>query len=187
MRALWLHYPQDTTARDLGSEYLWGCDLLIAPVFEKGATSREVYLPKGDWYDWWTLTRQKGGQTIRRDVDLSVMPIYVRAGAIIPFDPIRQYTGEPVKEPTTLRVYPGADGAFTYYEDDGISQDYLKGKAVWIRLTWDDKTRTLSLSPGAPAGSTSKPVQQNFRIRLMMGAAAEKTILYTGKEMSVRL
>lgn len=116
------------------------------------------------------------------------MPIYIRAGAIIPFDPIRQYTGEPVKEPTTLRIYPGADGQFTLYEDDGISLDYLKGKATWVGLIWDDKAHTLSLRPGAPAGSTSQPVQQRFRVRLMTGnAASEKMVLYAGKEMRVRL
>lgn len=188
MRALWLHYPQDTIARNMGSEYLWGRELLIAPVFEKGATSREVYLPQGGWYDWWTNTLQQGGRWIRREVDLSIMPIYVRAGAIIPFDPIRQYTGEPVKEPTTLRVYPGADGVFTLYEDDGASLDYLKGKAVRIRLSWNDATHTLSLRSEVPAVGRAYPIQQAFRVQLMTGTTSSpKTILYTGKEMSVRL
>jgi alpha-glucosidase/alpha-D-xyloside xylohydrolase len=185
MRALWLHYPDDEKARNMGSEYLWGRDMLIAPVFEKGAVARTVYLPTGDWYDWWTNTRQTGGQSIRREVDLSVMPIYVRAGSIIPFDPVRQYTGEPVKEPTSLRIYPGADGDFTLYEDDGISLDYLKGKATWIHLVWNDKARTLILRPGAPAGYTSQPVQQRFRVRVMTGEA-EKTVEYRGSELQVK-
>jgi alpha-glucosidase/alpha-D-xyloside xylohydrolase len=186
MRALWLHYPDDPKAAGLGSEYLWGRDLLIAPVFEKGAMVRTVYLPKGDWYDWWTNIRQSGGRSIRREVDLSVMPIYVRAGAIIPFDPVRQYTGEAVKEATTLRVYPGADGSFILYEDDGISLDYLKGKASWIRLVWDDGSHTVTLGPGAPAGCISQPVQRRFRVRVMDGRS-EKVILYTGKEKTARL
>ncbi|HEY6902083.1 MAG TPA: DUF5110 domain-containing protein, partial [Puia sp.] len=198
MRALWLHYPDDATARGMGSEYLWGRDLLIAPVFEKEASNRDIYLPKGQWYDWWDgasatgLTSGPGGSapitggtTVHRSVDLATMPIYVRAGAIIPFDPIRQYTAEPVTEPTTLRVYPGADGAFTLYEDDGISQDYLKGKASWIRMTWNDKTRTLSLSNGAPGGSVSLPVHRSFNVRLMSGGAA-KTIKYDGTPVSVK-
>jgi alpha-glucosidase/alpha-D-xyloside xylohydrolase len=186
MRALWLHYPDDEIARNMGSEYLWGRDLLIAPVFEKGATTRTVYLPKGNWYDWWTNVRQPGGRYVRREVDLSVMPIYVRAGSIIPFDPVRQYTGEIVKEPTTLKVYPGADGSFILYEDDGISLDYLKGKASWIRLVWDDKDRALRLGPGAPVGSVSQPVQRRFRVRVM-GGGMEKMVLYKGEEMRVRL
>ncbi len=113
------------------------------------------------------------------------MPIYVRAGAIIPFDPVRQYTSERVKEPTTLRIYPGADGDFTLYEDDGISLDYLRGKASWILITWDDKARTLHLRPGAPTGYNSYPVQQTFVIRLMTGEG-EKTVSYRGKELVVK-
>jgi alpha-glucosidase/alpha-D-xyloside xylohydrolase len=194
MRSLWLHYPDDTTARAMGSEYLWGRDLLIAPVFEKGATTRDVYLPVGDWYDWWTLDRQTGGKMVRRKVDLPTMPIYVRAGAIIPFDPIRQYTAQPVPTPTTLQIYPGADGDFTLYEDDGISQDYLRGKATLIHLTWNDHTRTLTLrpdpaipsraSPGVPAADDPQPVQQTFLIKLMT-KTTEKKILYKGKEISI--
>ena len=152
MRALWLHYPDDDRARSMGSEYLWGRDLLIAPVFTKGATSRDVYLPKGEWYDWWTNARTAGGQTVTRPVDLATMPIYVRAGAIIPFDPVRQYTGQAVTEPTTLKVYRGADGEFTLYDDDGISQEYLKGRGSWTRIAWNDRTRQLTIEPGAPRG-----------------------------------
>jgi alpha-glucosidase/alpha-D-xyloside xylohydrolase len=185
MRALWLHYPDDPVARGLGSEYLWGRDLLIAPVFEKGATSRAVYLPAGTWYDWWTNQPLTGGTTIRRQIDLSIMPIYVRAGAIIPFDPIRQYTSQPVTSPTTLRIYPGADGEFTLYDDDGISQQYLRGHATWIRLTWDDRARTLTLQPGAPAGLTSQPVRRRFILRDMTRPAAAKTILYNGQPVKI--
>jgi len=107
MRSLWLHYPKDGTASKTADEFLWGRDMLIAPVYEKSATTRKLYLPQGQWYDWWTNAKQPGGQTISRSVDLSIMPIYVRAGAIIPFDPIRQYTAEVVKEPTTLKIYTG--------------------------------------------------------------------------------
>ena len=139
MRAMWLHYPDDVRARGLGNQFMWGRDLLVAPVFTKGASSRDVYLPKGEWYDWWTNARATGGQSVARAVDLATMPIYVRAGAIIPVDPVRQYTSEPVTEPTTLRVYRGADGQFTLYEDDGISQEYLQGKGSWTRIAWNDR------------------------------------------------
>jgi alpha-glucosidase/alpha-D-xyloside xylohydrolase len=186
IRALWLHYPDDPIARGMGSEYLWGRDLLIAPVFKKGVTTWDVYLPKGMWYDWWNNKLISGGTTIHRAVDLSTMPIYVRAGAIIPFDPIRQYTAEPVSEPTTLRIYPGADGDFTLYEDDGISQDYLQGKASWIHLTWKDNTHTLKLSPGAPEGFTSQPVHRTFKVRLMTGSQT-RTVKYDGEAVNVRL
>jgi alpha-glucosidase (family GH31 glycosyl hydrolase) len=184
MRALWLYYPKDEIARHTGSEYLWGKDMLIAPVFEKGATSREVYLPKGDWYDWWTNDKLAGGQTVKRAVTLTDMPIYVKAGAIIPFDPIRQYTAEPVKEPTTIKVYKGADGDFTLYKDDGISEEYLKGKGTWIKLSWNDKTKQLSLQPGNPAGTVNLPVKQNFKIELLPDGVV-KNVSYQSKAIKV--
>ena len=206
IRALWLHYPDDPIARGMGSEYLWGRDMLIAPVFKKGVTTWDVYLPKGLWYDWWDGESAAapgsggsaptsgsggsapitGGTTVHRSVDLSTMPIYVRAGAIIPFDPVRQYTAQPVSEPTTLRIYPGTDGDFTLYEDDGISQDYLKGKATWIHLTWKDKTHTLSFSPGAPEGSASQPAHRTFKVRLMTGSGT-RTVKYDGEVVNVKL
>src|SRR5690349_7575360 len=83
MRVMWLYYPKAKNAVKTGDQFLWGRDLLIAPVYEKGATGKKVYLPEGDWYDWWNNAKQKGGQTIVKPVDLATMPIYVRAGAII--------------------------------------------------------------------------------------------------------
>lgn len=167
MRAMWLHYPADERALGVGSQYLWGRDLLIAPVFTKGATSREVYLPAGRWYDWWTNAPIDGGRTVTRPVDLATMPIYVRAGAIIPVDPVRQYTGEPASEPTTLRVYRGASGEFTLYEDDGISQAYLEGRGTWTRIVWDETARRLTIEPGAPAGATNEVRARAFRVELV--------------------
>jgi alpha-glucosidase/alpha-D-xyloside xylohydrolase len=150
MRALWLHYPDDPTAVKLGDQYLWGRDLLVAPVTTKGATERKLYLPAGDWYDFWTNEKLAGEREVTRKVDLATMPLYVRAGAILPLDPVRQYTAEPVTEPTTLRVYPGADSTFTLYDDDGHTLSYRDGsdpKTVWIKMHWDDKTRRLTLEP----------------------------------------
>ena len=183
MRAMWLHHPDDARARGLGDQYLWGRDLLIAPVYTPGATSRDVYLPAGAWYDWWTGDRVEGGRTVSRPVDLATMPIYVRAGAIIPVDPIRQHTAEVVDDPTTLRVYPGADGEFTLYDDDGISQDYLEGRGSWIRMTWDDGARQLTLEPGPPAGATDVVVERRFRVALPDGTTRD--LGYTGVRVRV--
>jgi len=183
MRALWIHYPDDDRARGLGTEFLWGRDLLVAPVFTKGATSRDVYLPAGDWYDWWTNARVTGGRTVSRPVDLPTMPIYARAGAIIPVDPVRQYTTEPVTDPTTLRVFPGADGRFTLYDDDGESQEYLAGRGSWIRLMWSDRARQLTIEPGAPRGATNRVAERRFRVTLPDGTA--KDVTYRGARIVV--
>jgi alpha-glucosidase/alpha-D-xyloside xylohydrolase len=153
-------------------------------LFRKGATSRDVYLPKGDWYDWWTNAKSAGGRTVTREVDLATMPIYVRGGAIIPVDPVRQYTSEPVSDPTTLRVYRGADGHFILYEDDGISQDYLNQRGSWIRVTWSDRSRRLTLEPGAPPGATDVVSQRRFRV-LMLPDGEERQVVYSGRRVSV--
>jgi alpha-glucosidase/alpha-D-xyloside xylohydrolase len=185
MRAMWLHYPDDVRARGLGDQFMWGRDLLVAPVFTKGATSRDVYLPKGEWYDWWTNAKSAGGQAVTRAVDLATMPIYVRAGAIIPVDPVRQYTSQPVKEPTTLRVYRGADGQYTLYEDDGISQEYLKGRGSWTRMAWNDRAKQLTIEPGAPRGATNEVSERTFRVQLLPERTT-RDVTYAGKRLEVR-
>jgi alpha-glucosidase (family GH31 glycosyl hydrolase) len=112
------------------------------------------------------------------------MPIYVLAGAILPFDPVRQYTSEQVDGPTTLKIYPGADGEFTFYADDGTSLDYLIGKASWTRLKWNDADRTLTIEPAPPAGATNEPVDRKFRVEIV-GGDASKDVHYRGERVSV--
>jgi alpha-glucosidase (family GH31 glycosyl hydrolase) len=182
MRALWLHYPGDVRARGIGHEFLWGRDLLVAPVFTKGATSREVYLPNGEWYDWWTNAKTTGGRAVTRAVDLATMPIYVRAGAIVPVDAVRQYTAETIETPTTLKIYRGADGQFTLYDDDGVSQEYLSGKGSWTRITWNDRARRLTLEPGAPAGATNVAAERRFRVE-MLPEGVTRDVTYSGQRL----
>lgn len=187
MRALWLHYPHDPEAVKLGSEYLWGRDLLVAPVTEKAAKSWRVYLPVGDWFDWWTGEKVSGGQWVERPVDLATMPIYVRAGAIIPFDPVRQYMSEPVDGPTALKIFPGSDGQFTLYDDDGESPAYLKDadtKTVWIRCRWNNAARRLIVEPDKrmkrwPGGT------RTFAAEVVGSGAKPKLIEFRGQRVEV--
>ena len=183
-RAMWLHYPQDEQARGMANQFLWGPSLLIAPVFEKGAVSRQVYLPGGTWYDWWTNEKREGGRSISKQVDLSVMPIYVKAGGIIPFDPVRQYTAEPVNEPTTIRIYTGADGDFTLYEDDGISQDYLKGRGTWTKISWSNNRKQVTFQPAPPKGNINIVREREFKVMLMPDGTT-KSVKYNGKKMQL--
>jgi alpha-glucosidase/alpha-D-xyloside xylohydrolase len=112
------------------------------------------------------------------------MPIYVRAGAIIPVDPVRQYTSQPVTEPTTLKVYRGADGQYTLYEDDGISQEYLKGRGSWTRMAWNDRARRFTLQPAAPRGSTEVVTERTFRVQLLPEGTTRE-VIYAGKRLQV--
>jgi alpha-glucosidase/alpha-D-xyloside xylohydrolase len=189
MRALWLHYPEDAAAAARGDEYLWGRDLLVAPVVERGAASRRVYLPAGIWHDWWTGERIEGGREIVRPVDLATLPLYARAGAIIPLDPLRQYALEPATEPTTLRIYPGADGDFALYEDQGDTNDYLKGASATIPIRWNEKARTLTF--GTRQGSyPGMPADRIFRVVWMKPGRPENLesaeVRFDGSELTVR-
>ena len=166
-----------------GDQYLWGRDMLVAPVVERGATERRLYLPRGTWFDYWTNNRVEGGREIVRAVDLETTPLYVRAGAIIPAGPLRQYTEEPVDGPLQLAVYPGVDGAITVYEDDGRTFDYRKGAWMGIVARWREADRrlTLSLAPGSRMmGPARRPIQVT-----VIGGASPRTITFDGKPVDV--
>lgn len=189
MRALWLHYPDDPEAVKLGNEYLWGRDLLVAPVVEKAAKSRRLYLPAGAWYDWWTGEKLEGKRWIERPVDLATLPLYARAGAIIPLDPVRQHTAQPVTEPTTLRVFPGANGNFVLYDDDGQSLGYRDNsdpKLIWIRCTWNDSARLLTVEPDERM-ETWRGAPRVFTIELIGSNAAPRQIDFRGEKLECNL
>ena len=165
MRALWLHYPEDAKAVACGDQYLFGKNLLVAPVVEKGVTTRQVYLPSGGWYDFWNGERVDGGREISREVSLEIMPLYVRAGSILPLGPVKQYTSESVDQPLSLSIYPGADGSFLLYEDDGTSFNYRKGEWMGIQLDWHDSRRRLTLQ--LAAGSRMlPPTRRSIEVKL---------------------
>ncbi|HLJ40567.1 MAG TPA: TIM-barrel domain-containing protein [Candidatus Acidoferrales bacterium] len=181
MRALWLHYPDDPVAVARDDEYLWGRDVLVAPVFEKGATSRRVYLPRGSWYDFWTGERAEGGREIARPVDLETMPLYVRAGAILPLGPVKQYTSEKVDAPLSVTIYPGADGSFSLYEDDGKSFKYRKGDWMGVKMAWNDSRRVLSLHL-AEGSRMLPPARRQIEVKL---AQATRHIVFEGRPIQV--
>ena len=189
MRALWLEYPSDAEAAKLGDEFLWGRDLLVAPVTEKGATSSRIYLPPGDWFDWWSNEKISGGRWIERSVDLATMPIYVRAGSIIPLDPVRQYVSQPVSETTELKIFPGADNEFTLYDDDGESLGYLNGSdknTVWIHFKWNDRERKLMVAPDKRMKNPSG-LSRRFRVHLVGQMPEPVPVEFHGRQIVVHL
>jgi alpha-glucosidase (family GH31 glycosyl hydrolase) len=182
MRALWLHYSDDPVAIAREDEYLWGKDVLVAPVVEKGAASRQVYLPRGFWYDFWTGERVEGGREITREVDLETMPLYVRAGSILPLGPIKQYTGEEADQPLAILIYPGNDASFLLYEDDGKSFDYRKGEWTGIQMAWNDSRRMLSLRL-AVGSRLLPPLRRNIDVKLNQ---TTQPIVFEGHPVEVR-
>jgi alpha-D-xyloside xylohydrolase len=152
MRALPLDFPNDPKVADIGDEYMFGPALLVAPVTDQGAASREVYLPAGsDWYNYWTNERVKGGQTIQAAAPIDTIPLFVRAGSILP-------VGAPVENThqtqaiEKIRVYPGADASFTLFSDDGTTYAYENGAGSITHLHWDDAAHRLT-HDGASAWS----------------------------------
>jgi alpha-glucosidase/alpha-D-xyloside xylohydrolase len=185
MRALWLHYPDDAIAAARGDEYLWGRDILVAPVTEKGATTRRLYLPRGAWFDFWTEERVDGGRETDRRVDLATLPLYVRAGSILPSGPVKQYTDEPVEGPLTLVVYPGANGLSTLYEDDGKTFEYRRGAWMRIEMAWRDRERRLTVRL-APGSRLLPPGRHTVDVRVA-GQKTTRSVVFEGKPLEVRL
>jgi alpha-D-xyloside xylohydrolase len=149
MRALFMDFPNDPKVADIPDEYMYGPAFLVAPVTEQGATHRSVYLPAGcDWYNYWTNERLHGGQTIVANAPIDTLPLFVKAGSILPLGSEVLSTQEPQKI-ASLRVYPGADGTFTLFEDDGKTYAYEKGGGSITKLTWDDRAQKLKHEGGA--------------------------------------
>ncbi len=183
MRALWLHYPDDSAAVARGDEYLWGRNVLVAPVVEQGATSRQLYLPRGEWYDFWTGERHEGGREISRQVDLETTPLYVRAGSILPLGPVKQYTAQKVDEPLTISIYPGADASFLLYEDDGSSFNYRKGEWMGVQMNWNDTRRVLTIRL-AKGSRLLPPLRRNVLVKM---DNVTRPAVFSGHPLEIRL
>jgi alpha-glucosidase/alpha-D-xyloside xylohydrolase len=143
MRALFMDFPNDPKAADIPDEYMFGPAFLVAPVTEQGATQRTVYLPAGcDWYNYWTNERLHGGQIITADAPIDTLPLFVRAGSIVPLGSETLSASQP-QTVASVRVYPGANGSFTLFQDDGNTYGYEKGAGSTTTLTWDDAAHQL--------------------------------------------
>ncbi len=149
IRALWLASPQDQDGVLVDDAYMWGDSFLVAPVYEKGATQRTFYLPRGTWWNYSTSERIEGGRKVVAPAPLDTLPLFVKAGAIVPIGPVRQHTQQALTEPTTLQIYPGANSRFHWYDDDGSSFEYEKGGYMRVLCEWDDSARTLTLTRDA--------------------------------------
>ncbi|WP_395408381.1 TIM-barrel domain-containing protein [Pseudoduganella sp. UC29_106] len=157
IRPLAFGFPGDRRTHDLKSQMLFGDGIMVSPVLapmyygvqsapiEGTPRTRDVYLPKGTWIDFWTGQAHTGGRTIAVDAPLSRMPLHVRAGSVLPMGPAVQYASEVPDAQIELRVYPGADGEYTYYEDAGDGWGYERGEYALTNMSWDDDGRTLTI------------------------------------------
>ncbi len=205
MRSLGFDFREDPKVYNIPDQYMFGPEFLVSPVTEQlytganataGKTTREVYLPaSAQWYDFWTGQLYKGGQTLNAAAPIEVMPLYVKAGSIVPMGPDVEYATEKPAGPIELRIYAGADGSFKFYEDENDGYGYEKGKSATFTLGWNDKNRRLTIAgtQGAFPGMLHK---HTFNIVLVNGshgangkitAQPDKTVEYIGKLMEVQL
>lgn len=194
MRALVMDFGDDKNVLNIGTEFMYGPSLLVAPVTEHKARTWPVYLPAGTgWYDFHTGKYFEGGATIKADAPLEHMPLFVKAGAILPTGPELQYTSEKKADPLTLYVYTGANGAFDLYEDEGLTNDYQKGQYTIIPFSYDDASQTLKIGErkGTYAGMPERRtieivwVSKEQPVGISLSAKAPRVVKYEGKEVSV--
>jgi alpha-D-xyloside xylohydrolase len=191
MRALVMDFNGDTAAMNCRYEYMFGKSMLVAPVTEPGLRNSSVYLPKTTaWYDFWTGKRFAGGQRVTVEAPLDRIPLFVRAGSILPIGPAVQYADEKKWDVLDLRIYPGSDGSFTLYEDEGDGYGYEQGLRSAIRFSWNEKDKTLTL--GARKGAfPGMPAERSFRVVLAKSFEATdalaKEVRYSGKEVVVKM
>lgn len=156
--------------------------------------TKQTYLPKGaDWYDFWTGEKLTGGQKVTRETPLDIIPLYIKAGSILPFGPRVQYATEKKWDDLEIRVYPGADGDFTLYEDENDNYNYEKGKYSEIKFHWDDKKHTLKIADRA-GSFAGMPEGRKFNIAVapagdgeIESSKAVKSVAYNGKALFYKL
>ena len=193
MRPLVMDWRDDVDAQNIGDEYLFGPAILVSPVTTQGATSRRVYLPKATWYDFWSGKKIEGGKYIDADAPLEKLPLFIRAGSIIPMGPTMEWSTQKPADPIELRVYPGADGDFTLYEDENDNYDYAKGQHATIQLHWNDKAKTLTIGKrqGSFPGMLERHkvnvviVEENLGVRIGDGAPT-RSVDYSGDQVEVK-
>ena len=162
MRALWMDFPNDPNVANIGTQYMFGPAFLVAPITEQAQTETDVYLPAGhDWYNFWTNEKHAGGRWIKVAAPIDQIPVFVKAGSIVPMGAVVQSTAtkQPIEQ---ILVYPGKDAEFSLYDDDGLTYDYEKNKnTVTTRLRWDQSDGKLTASGGEKdfAASASKLVK----------------------------
>lgn len=214
LRALFMDFNEDKKVHTISNQYMFGKAFLVTPVtrnmyvfsdkeqwkdpyedFSKTGT-QDVYLPKGTkWFDFWTGEVLNGGQMVTKEVPIDIIPLYVRAGSIVPFGPKVQYSTEKKWNNLEIRIYPGADGEFVLYEDENDNYNYEKGVYSTIKFTWDDANRTLNI---ADREGTFPGMLKSRKFNIVVvdkengtGSAQStkftKSVSYGGKKKSVKL
>ena len=207
MRALMMDFASDKQALDINDEYMFGKSLLVCPVTKpmysketkedfSTLKSRELYLPKGtNWYDFWTGEKFIGGQTIKKEAPIDIIPLFVKAGSILPVGPKVQFATEKKWDNLEIRIYEGANGEYTLYEDENDNYNYEKGVSSTITFIWNDSKKVLTISdrkgsfPGMLTDRKFDIVKVTTNDGTGMNVAEKpiKVVDYTGMKLIVKL
>jgi len=195
MRPLVMDYPKDPKVIGIGDQYLFGPAMMVTPVTTPETTSRQVYLPAAGapWFNFWTGQTSPAGQQVDADAPVETLPLFVKPGSIIPMGPFLQYSSEKPADPIELRVYRGADGQFTLYEDEGDNYDYEKGKYATIPISWNEAKRTLTIGKrsGSFAGMVKERtfnvvwVSENHGAGIPITEKPDATVHYEGRAVTI--
>ena len=193
MRPLVMDWRTDARAENTGDEFMFGPAFLVGPVTEPAATARSLYLPDAKWYDFWNGNTASGGRSIEAAAPIDRLPLYIRAGSILPLGPDEEWSTEKPADPIELRVYRGADGDFTLYEDENDNYNYEKGMYATIPFHWDDGKQILTVGerkgtfPGMLQSRTFRVVfvGENHGVGIDPASEADKVVQYSGKLISV--
>jgi len=193
MRPLVMDFRDDVRAQNIGDEFMYGPAFLVNPVTEPAGSTRPVYLPAARWYDFWTGSAIEGGQMINAATPLDRLPVYVRGGSIVPLGPEEEWSTEKPADPIELRIYRGANGDFTIYEDENDNYNYEKGSYATIPLHWDDASHTLTIGdrkgqfPGMLQNRTLRVVfvADNHGVGVNPADRADKVVQYSGNQVTV--
>jgi len=194
MRPLAFAYPNDKNTWNISDQFLFGSSFLVSPVVHKNARSRKIYLPKGQWYNFWTDKKINGGRKLNVKAPLDQIPLFVKAGSIIPLGPKVQYATQPTNKPTRLFIYPGANDSYKLYDDDGETYRYQKGKYARIPMSWNEQKKALTIGnrKGSFKGMKEKRMFQIVLVRpgKVHGLSNQKvdtTVTYNGKKQVISL
>jgi len=194
MRPLVMDFRTDERAENIGDQFMFGPAFLVSPVTEPAASMRQLYLPNAKWYDFWAGTSSQGGKMIEAAAPLERIPLYVRAGSILPLGPEMEWSTEKPADPVELRIYRGADGDFTLYEDENDNYNYEKGVYATIPLHWDDSNGTLTIGdrkgefPGMLQKRTFRvvTVRENHGVGVGPSDEPDKIVQYSGTKLEVK-
>ena len=194
MRPLVMDFRTDVQAQNIGDQFMFGPAFLVSPVTEPGATTWRLYLPKAKWYDFWTGSSADGGKTVDAAAPLAQLPLYIRAGAILPMGPEMEWSTQKPEDPIELRIYRGADGDFTLYEDENDTYNYEKGVYSTIPFHWNEAEQTLTIGdrkgefPGVLQTRSFQIVfvSENHGVGVSPSDIPDKLVEYSGKQIVVK-